>query len=107
MAVTKPDICSSGGFKFQLRQLSVLLLACKCDIISDCVATNSTPFSYLDIDECEPGSVCHEAASCINTMGSYDCECSPGYKGNGHNACSGKMNMYNGIGYVNVYVSTQ
>ena len=44
----------------------------------------------LDLDECATGVAnCHRHAECTNTEGSYYCECSPGYMGNGHH-CSGK-----------------
>uniref|UniRef100_A0A1I7YRE8 BPTI/Kunitz inhibitor domain-containing protein n=1 Tax=Steinernema glaseri TaxID=37863 RepID=A0A1I7YRE8_9BILA len=40
----------------------------------------------LDIDECaqDPG-LCHEKAYCMNTEGSYYCECQLGYAGSGTN----------------------
>ena len=41
-------------------------------------------FSYTDFDECQPfKSSCHFDAECINTEGSYDCRCRPGYLGDG------------------------
>eukprot|EP00057_Strongylocentrotus_purpuratus_P022288 XP_011676762.1 PREDICTED: fibropellin-3-like [Strongylocentrotus purpuratus] len=36
----------------------------------------------LDIDECGRGNPCLNGASCINTPGSYTCECADGYTGN-------------------------
>ena len=43
-----------------------------------------------DIDECELGSaMCHQNASCENTVGGYLCSCAVGLTGNGFN-CSGK-----------------
>ena len=38
----------------------------------------------LDINECHNNSSgCHENAICINTDGSYTCQCKDGYVGNG------------------------
>ncbi|XP_022797968.1 antigen WC1.1-like [Stylophora pistillata] len=38
-----------------------------------------------DIDECAMSAMntCHRKASCINTQGSYNCTCNPGYTGDG------------------------
>lgn len=44
--------------------------------------------SISDIDECSSSNVCHPNAMCNNTVGSYICECSPGYTGDGK-SCSG------------------
>lgn len=35
-----------------------------------------------DINECDSRS-CHQFGTCINTIGSYKCECISGYTGNG------------------------
>ena len=43
----------------------------------------------IDIDECYNGiHKCSSDAECFNTPGSYTCECSVGYTGNGYN-CTG------------------
>ena len=55
-----------------------------------CVAMLESYFSKLeaklyfptDIDECVHNQ-CDDHAYCTNTEGSYDCECKPGYTGNG------------------------
>ena len=48
-------------------------------------------FFFLDIDECIGGThSCDANAECINTEGSYNCTCKPGYQGNGRN-CEGKL----------------
>ena len=45
---------------------------------------------FTDIDECQDNiDDCHIMASCTNTMGSFNCQCKSGYKGNGTN-CVGK-----------------
>ena len=43
-----------------------------------------------DMDEClgEVSNDCSAVADCINTVGSYNCQCKPGYGGDGTN-CSG------------------
>ena len=43
--------------------------------------------SRTDINECQLGS--YSNARCINTQGSYDCECVRGYSGDGLYTCSG------------------
>ena len=43
-----------------------------------------------DVDECQISSHnCSDNATCINTGGSFNCSCKPGYRGNGYN-CSGR-----------------
>ena len=42
-----------------------------------------------DSDECQMSTHnCSDNATCINTEGSFNCSCKPGYRGNGYN-CSG------------------
>ena len=37
-----------------------------------------------DIDECvEESDGCHSNATCVNTIGSYNCTCNDGFDGNG------------------------
>ena len=44
-----------------------------------------------DDNECESGAHdCDENALCINTEGSYKCDCNEGYNGNGFR-CNGKI----------------
>ena len=46
--------------------------------------------SIQDIDECQTGAHrCQADATCINTVGGYNCTCNPGYGGDGFN-CTGK-----------------
>ena len=40
-----------------------------------------------DLDECI-SSPCHINATCMNTKGSFNCVCNPGYAGNGF-VCDG------------------
>ena len=49
-----------------------------------------TFFSFLDVDECTLGTFsCSAGAVCINTLGSYNCSCKPGYSGDGQ-VCTGE-----------------
>nr|XP_025044746.1 adhesion G protein-coupled receptor E2-like [Pelodiscus sinensis] len=45
------------------------------------------PLNCSDIDECSPvPSVCDLHSSCVNTVGSYSCQCQPGYSSPGGNS---------------------
>ena len=46
--------------------------------------------SSLDIDECEVNNTCGENGDCVNTNGSFSCDCHPGYKDDGFIYCRGK-----------------
>jgi len=47
--------------------------------------TKYTPTTKRDVNECYLGTDrCHYNARCINTIGSYQCVCNPGYTGNGY-----------------------
>ena len=42
-----------------------------------------------DVNECQDGlSLCVQDSECVNTIGSYLCNCDPGYTGNGFSLCS-------------------
>ena len=46
--------------------------------------TNSDGETCIDIDECTFGADdCNEKAVCINSFGSFECQCSAGYVGDG------------------------
>ena len=51
---------------------------------------------FLDIDECNVGRhTCPADATCVNTHGSYKCNCPSGYKlDETSNRCDGKVNFY-------------
>jgi len=43
----------------------------------------------VDWDECQMGiHTCHDMALCINVPGSFECECEPGYSGDGYSMCN-------------------
>lgn len=46
--------------------------------------------SVLDVDECSGDNDCNENASCKNSPGSYRCQCTTGYEGDGK-YCFGKL----------------
>ena len=46
---------------------------------------------YADIDEClTDNGGCHVNADCLNSVGSFRCECKLGYSGDGYSDCTGK-----------------
>ena len=48
---------------------------------------------FLDVDECSLGTFnCSAGGMCINTEGSYNCSCSPGYSGDGQ-LCTGEISF--------------
>ena len=51
---------------------------------------------HADIDECaDADDDCSVDANCVNTEGSYGCECKAGYYGLGRDGdCTGKYNVY-------------
>ena len=55
------------------------------------VFLSSLIFIVADIDECSTNSHdCDSLATCINTNGSFKCDCNEGYPGDGK-SCSGKF----------------
>lgn len=49
---------------------------------------------FPDVDECQPfKNNCHFDAECLNTEGSFECRCRPGYQGDGLN-CTCKLLWY-------------
>ena len=63
----------SNNYKSTFSQLCICTYVCYC----------------LDLDECTEGHNCHENADCINTAGSFSCDCQNMFHGDGIN-CSSK-----------------
>ena len=60
-------------------------------------------YCCADIDECAQGlDSCSSLADCTNTEGSYECECVPGYQGDGR-VCTG---IYDLCIYINKSIFT-
>ena len=60
--------------------------ACQPHSTTPVIPHTSKPHSAIptDIDECVLGTDnCDDNATCTNTMGSFECECLPGYTGDG------------------------
>ena len=57
----------------------------------------------LDIDECVINP-CDVNAACLNTNGSYECSCRPGFEGDG-TSCTGNKRPF--ISLVSVYVDSR
>lgn len=47
---------------------------------------------FSDVDECAVGNQCSDHQTCTNVLGSYTCNCEPGYRAdpNQNLACLGK-----------------
>ena len=43
----------------------------------------------VDVDECEDPGICGDNSYCVNSVGSYSCPCSSGYKKTSVNTCQG------------------
>ena len=63
--------------------LSLFYLSSSPDI-DECAILASIPYKNTTILRS-----CHEKARCLNTVGSYECQCTTGYAGDGF-ACVGK-----------------
>ena len=54
----------------------------------------------VDVDECGTNAHnCHGAADCVNTPGSFECQCQSGYQGNGI-SCAGNYNVIVPVQYL-------
>ena len=73
------------GDSFRPLEISLMLWVNKC-------------FVFLDTDECSAiPLVCDsDNGVCMNSAGSYNCSCNPGYElGNDNFTCNGKDNISN------------
>lgn len=52
-------------------------------------------YIILDINECAIEDSCDGNATCVNTVGSYNCSCIMGTEGDGFDSCEGTKNGYN------------
>uniref|UniRef100_A0A8D0AXU5 Nidogen 2 n=1 Tax=Sander lucioperca TaxID=283035 RepID=A0A8D0AXU5_SANLU len=59
-----------------------VLLVCVCPPLTCQFFSSSAPSFFLDIDECS-STPCHISARCINGLGSFLCQCQPGFYGDG------------------------
>lgn len=51
------------------------------------------PFYSSDINECDNGDACSVFANCTDTEGSYYCNCTSGYSGDGHTCSSIQLDV--------------
>ena len=67
-------------------------------------------FTFTEINECELGThACDKNANCLNTNGSYNCRCKPGFSGN-ESFCNGEfysLLMSLAICYLTIYFSNE
>ncbi|XP_031339146.1 protein kinase C-binding protein NELL1-like isoform X5 [Photinus pyralis] len=75
------DLCACVHGEVQCRPVECPVPSCKnpVNITGECCQ------SCLNIDECQQeggleGHHCHQNTRCVNTVGSYVCECLPGYR---------------------------
>ena len=71
-------LCTEGDFEGPLHPL-----------VKELGASNRT-WTYgecPDVNECELDHYCHPNSTCINTPGSYFCQCKKGFKGDGKSSC--------------------
>ncbi|XP_054275840.1 fibrillin-1-like [Macrosteles quadrilineatus] len=75
---TKTRNCESGGnLCSQLCTNNEESFICHC---RDGYYLDSDLKSCLDIDECQEENICSSNKTCINTEGSYSCNCPPGFR---------------------------
>ena len=74
-----------------LKCFSSTLVCAWVDIVllTNTVQLPSSDLEITDIDECASGiyECVKNVTSCINTEGSYECVCKPGYTGDGKTSC--------------------
>ena len=45
-------------------------------------------FNFTETNECDIIDICADNSACTNTPGSYQCQCLPGYRGDGYENCT-------------------
>ena len=61
--------------------------------------------SYTDINECAERNACDDNAGCVDSVGSYWCQCLPGFQGDGYN-CTGQSFKLFGFQLTNLSLIT-
>lgn len=82
---------SKGCADTEITILLLISLLLPLSLLSLLLLLPSLLFMYqyyflcaADIDECRTGdNKCHSDANCLNSIGSYTCQCKPGYQGSG------------------------
>src|SRR4029434_10199005 len=71
----------------------VCVCVCVCVYAHVCMYTF---FIFIDINECSKPDICGPGGQCVNSLGSYKCDCLPGYasKSRRHPACEGRNYYY-------------
>jgi hypothetical protein len=65
---------------------------------------DSKILSHLDINECvQTSKVCHAQANCSNIPGSFACQCSSGFKGDGILNCTGQKYLGKENAFLNLH----
>ena len=73
--------------KYILNIYHPLMVSYDCSFLEQRVTLFLLLFIILDVNECRDGSPCHKDAECINTRGSFACECMKGFERDGLNNC--------------------
>ena len=81
------DRCLEGGLNQCDHNCTSTEVSYYCSCLPGYRLVNNT--NCIDIDECTEGSdTCHANATCMNTVGSFSCDCNGLYTGDGEN-CTG------------------
>lgn len=87
------------GFESALTLAELCPLQCRAQKVSEFLKEMKDTYTDIwlriidvaDIDECSNGdNLCQRNADCINSPGSYRCECAAGFKLSPNGACVGK-----------------
>ena len=73
---------------FQLK-----ILHCRFENVID--ENTGTDLGCVDINECSDGSAnCDVNAICVNEIGTFNCQCKPGFTGNGRTCEGNHFNLW-------------